>query len=192
MVAPSTRGLLVGAGICALVGAAMWAYKSVVILATDDQPDYWFELALVWFGLSILLLTWALRHQVRRSGLVTLLGWVSAVAGITAALAYWVDGNDEGLFGPAAFAMMVSTVVVLFLVGGEVHSKHLFGKYDFGPRLLAWLYVAAIPAGAILAGLFGERYLEIGLLAVVTGWVIVALGALHPPGLPKAPGATTQ
>jgi uncharacterized membrane protein YdjX (TVP38/TMEM64 family) len=92
-----------------------------------------------------------------------------------------LDGDDEGLFGPAAFVMMLSTVVLLFLVGGEVHKKHLLGKYDFGPRLLAWLYVAAIPAGAVLAGLFGERYLEVGLLAVVAGWVVVAVGALQGP-----------
>ena len=157
----------------------MWAYKSIVILVTGGQPDYWFELALVWFGVSILLLTTALRHQVGRIRPVTILGWMSAVAGSAASLAYWLDGDDEGLFGPAAFVMMISTVIVLFLVGGAVHERHLFGRYDFGPRLLAWLYVAAIPAGAVLAALFGERYLEVGLLAVVAGWVVVAIGALH-------------
>lgn len=165
----------------------MWAYKSVVILVTGDQPDYWFELALMWFGVSILLLASALRHQVRRPRLANILGWVSAIAGITASLAYWLDGDDEGLFGPAAFVMMLSTVVFLFLVGGEVHKKHLFGTYDFGPRLLAWLYVAAIPVGALVSGLLGERYLEIGLLAVVVGWVIVALGAFHVPNQTLAP-----
>jgi hypothetical protein len=163
------------------MGAAMWAYKGIVILVTGDQPNYWFELALVWFGVSILFLAYALGRQLRRSRLVTMLGWVSAVAGSVASIAYWADGNDEGLFGPAAFVMMVSTIVLLFLVGGEVHQKRLLGKYDFGPRLLAWLYVAAIPVGAVLAGLFGERYLEVGLLAVVAGWVIVAVGALHVP-----------
>jgi hypothetical protein len=177
----TTRRLLGASGIAALIGAVMWAYKGVVILVTGDQPDYWFELALAWFGVSILFLASALRRQVRRSRLVTILGWVSAVAGSVASLAYWLDGNDEGLFGPAAFVMMVSTIALLFLMGGEVHKKHLLGKYDFGPRLLAWLYVAAIPAGAVLAGLFGERYLEIGLLAVVAGWAVVALGALHGP-----------
>ena len=177
----STRRLLVAAGLAALTGAVMWAYKGVVILVTGDQPDYWFELALVWFGVSVLFLASALGRNVRRSRLVTVLGWVSAIAGGVASLAYWFDGDDEGLFGPAAFVMMVSTVVVLFLVGGEVQQKRMLVKYDFGPRLLAWLYVAAIPAGAVLAGLFGERYLEVGLLAVVAGWVIVALGALHGP-----------
>jgi hypothetical protein len=157
----------------------MWAYKSVVILVTGDQPDYWFELALVWFGVSMLLLATALRHQLRRTHSVTILGWVSAVAGTAASLAYWLDGDDGGLFGPAAFIMMLATVLLLFLVGGEVHKRHLLGKFDFGPRLLAWLYVAAIPAGAVMSVLYGERYLEVGLLAVVSGWLVLALGALH-------------
>jgi uncharacterized membrane protein YdjX (TVP38/TMEM64 family) len=115
---------------------------------------------------------------------VTILGWVSAVTGIAASLAYWLD--DEGLFGPAALVMMASTVVVLFLIGGEVDKRHLFARFAFGPRLLAWLYVAAIPAGAVLSALFGERYLEVGLLAVVAGWVVAALGALHAAPLDRA------
>ncbi len=124
----TTRRLLGASGIAALIGAVMWAYKGVVILVTGDQPDYWFELALAWFGVSILFLASALRRQVRRSLLVTMLGWVSAVAGSVASLAYWLDGNDEGLIGPAAFVMMVSTIALLFLMGGEVHKKHLLGK----------------------------------------------------------------
>lgn len=175
----TVRRLLVASGICALVGASMWGYKSVVILVTGEQPDSWFELALVWFGFSILLLATALRSQVRRPGVVTVLGWMSAAAGTVASLAYWSDGDDEGLFGPAAFAWMLSTVVLLFLVGSEVHKRRLLGRYDFGPRLLGWLFVAAIPAGAGFSSLLGERYLELGLLAVVAGWVVVALGGLH-------------
>ena len=118
----------------------------------------------------------------RRPGPVVTLGWVSAVAGSVASLAYWLDGDDEGLFGPAAFVMMLSTVVLLFLVGGEVQKKHLLRRYDFGPRLLAWLYVGSIPVGGVLSALFGERYLEVALLAVVAGWVVVGLGALHGAG----------
>ncbi len=163
----------------------MWAYKGIVILVTGDQPDYWFELALLWFGVSILLLAVALGRRVRRSRLVTTLGWASAIAGTAASVAYWVDGDDEGLFGPAAFVMMLSTVVLLFLMGGDVHRGRLLGKYPFGPRLLAWLYVAGLPVGAVLSGLFGERYLEVGLLAVVAGWVVVAWGALHVPNDPQ-------
>jgi hypothetical protein len=180
----TARRCLVVSGISALVGAAMWAYKGIVILVTGDQPDYWFELALIWFGVSILLLATVLSRRVRRSRLVTILGWVSAIAGSAASVAYWIDGDDEGLFGPAAFVMMLSTVVLLFLVGGDVHKGRMLGKYPFGPRLLAWLYVAGLPVGAVLSGLLGERSLAVGLLAVVAGWVIVALGALHVPNDP--------
>lgn len=135
----------------------------------------------------MLLLATALRHQVRRAYPVTILGWVSAVAGFAASLTYWLDGDDEGLFGPAALLMMLSTVLLLLLIGGEVHNRRLLGKYDFGPRLLGWLYVAGLPAGAVLSGIFGERYLEVGLLAVVAGWVVLALGALHVPNpLPRS------
>ena len=67
MYSDTARRRLLVSGIFALVGAAMWAYKSIVILLTGDQPDYWFELALIWFGVSILLLAAALRRRVRRS-----------------------------------------------------------------------------------------------------------------------------
>lgn len=179
MYSTTARSLLLASGISAMVGAVMWAYKSLVILATGDQPDYWFELALFWFGVSILLLASALRHHVRRPRLVFILGWVSAIAGGAASLAYWLDGDDEGLFGPAAFVMMVSTVVFLFLVGGEVHKRRLLARHAAGPRLLGWLYLAGLAIGAVMSGLFGERYLEVGLLAVVAGWVVVAVGALN-------------
>ena len=62
-----TDGLLRWSGVCAVIGAAMWAYKSIVILVTGDQPDYWFELALVWSGLSVLALIYALRGRLNRS-----------------------------------------------------------------------------------------------------------------------------
>lgn len=186
----TARGLLLGAGALALVGAFMWAYKSLVILVTGDQPDLWFELALVWFGVAILLLASVLRHHVGKPRLlVAILGWASGIAGGAAALAYWSDGDDEGLFGPAAFVMMVSTVAFLFLVGGEVHRRRLLARYPIGLRLLAWLYVVGLVVGAVMSGLFGERYLEVGLLATTAGWVIMAVAALG--GLDESVGGST-
>lgn len=158
----------------------MWAFKSIVILIDGVQPDYWFELALVWFGLSILLLGYALRHRLRRSLLVPAVAGLAAGAGAAASAFYLLDGDDDGLFGPMAFVMMLSTVVFLFLAGGQIRRERLFGTYDFGPQLLAWLYVVAIPAGAALAALHGERYLGLALLAVVAGWLILSAGVLFP------------
>ncbi len=122
MSSTSFSGLLPWGGVSALVGAVMWGYKGVAIIATGDQPDYWFELALVFFGMSVLLLVYAVRDQLDRSPvLITALGYVAALGGGVAAVAYIVGGDDD-LFGAAAFGTMLSTVVVtLFLMGGQIH-----------------------------------------------------------------------
>ena len=176
----SSSGLFVWSGVSALVGAVMFTYKSVVILATGKQPDYWFELALVFFGVSILLLVYAVRDRLDRSSvLITMLGWVAAVGGGVAAVAY-IIGGDDGLFGPAALVTMLSMVITLFLVGGQIRRDQLLPKYSFGPRLLAWLFVISIPFGAVISGI-DERLLEVALLGTVVGWVILALGTLGRP-----------
>jgi hypothetical protein len=160
----------------------MWAYKSVVILVTGDQPDYWFELALVWFGLSILLLVYALKGRVNRfARVLVVLGWVALIGGGTAGVAYVMEG-DDGPFGPAALVTMLSMVIVLFLVGGDVRRNQLLPKYSFAPGLLAWLFIVSVPLGAVLSGI-DERLLEIGLLVTVIGWVTLAAGEL---GRPRA------
>jgi hypothetical protein len=173
----SSNRLFVWSGTLALVGAVMWTYKSVVILATGKQPDYWFELALVFFGLSILLLVYAVRHRISRSvRLITALGWVAAVGGGVAAVAYLIAG-DDGLFGPAALVTMLSIVATLFLVGDQIRHDKLLPKYGFGPRLLAWMFVLSIPFGAVISGI-DERLLEVALLGTVVGWVVLAMGTL--------------
>ncbi len=175
-----TDGLLRWSGVFALIGAAMWAYKSIVILGTGDQPDYWFELALVWFGLSVLLMIYALRGQLSRSTvLLTSLGWVASVGGGIAAAAYIVEG-DDGVFGPAALITTLSIVVSLFLIGGEVRRGRLLPKYSFAPRALAWLFIVSIPLGALLSGI-DERLLEVALLGTVVGWVILSVATLTRP-----------
>jgi hypothetical protein len=158
----------------------MFTYKSVAILATGEQPDYWFELALVFFGVSILLLVYAVRDRLDRSTLlITTLGWVAAVGGGAAAVTY-IIGGDDGLFGPAALVTMLSIIVTLFLVGGQIRRDQLLPKYSFAPRLLAWLFVISIPFGAVISGI-DERLLEVALLGTVVGWVILALGTLNRP-----------
>ena len=176
----SSNRLFVWSGVSALVGAVMSTFKSVAILATGEQPDYWFELALVFFGVSILLLVYAVRDRLDRSSLlVTALGWVAAVGGGVAAVAY-IIGGDDGLFGPAALVTMLSIIVTLFLIGGQIRRDQLLPKYSFGPRLLAWLFVISIPFGAVISGI-DERLLEVALLGTVVGWVILALGTINRP-----------
>lgn len=176
----SGLSLLPWSGGFALVGAVMWTYKSIAILATGEQPDYWFELALVFFGVSILLLVYAIsEHIVRFSRLVVILAWVAAAGGAVAGLAYIIEGDDD-LFGPAALATMVSIIATLFLIGSQVSRNQLLSRYNFAPTLLAWLFVAAIPLGAVLSGI-DERLLEVALMGTVIGWVVLALGTLGSP-----------
>ncbi len=164
----------------ALVGAAMWAYKSIVILATGEQPDYWFELALVFFGVSILLLVHSIGQQiVRFSRMVVILGWVAAIGGAVAGMAYLIEGDDD-LFGPAALATMLSIIATLFLIGSQVRRDQLLPRFNFAPTLLAWLFVASIPLGAVLSGI-DERLLEVALMGTVVGWVVLALATLSSP-----------
>jgi len=177
-------GLLRWSGGLALVGAVMWGYKSIAILTTGEQPDYWFELALVFFGVSILLLVYSVRdHIVRFARLVVILAWFAAVGGGVAGVAY-IIGGDDGLFGPAALVTMVSIIATLFLIGGQVHRKQLLPGYSFAARLLAWLFVASLPLGAVLSGI-DERLLEVALMGTVAGWVVLALGTFSSPTLPR-------
>jgi len=175
---PSGRLRWSGAG--ALIGAVAWAYKSLAILATGEQPDYWFELALAALGGSVLTLILAVRVRIAyRRKLTITLGWIAAVAGVLAGLVYIVQG-DDGLFGPVSLVAVVSMVVALFTIGSEIDRRDLLPRYSFGPRLLAWLFVVSIPVGGLLSAI-DERLLEIGLLGVVGGWVVLAMGTLTPP-----------
>lgn len=175
----ASRTPLLWAGAAAGVGAAMWIYKSVAILATGDQPEFWFELALSVFGISTLLLVYGLKPQLDNpTSLSSGLAWIAAISGGTAAVAYIVQG-DDGLFGPAALVTVLTIVVTLFMIGGQVRKRHLLSRYSFTPTLLAWLFVLSIPIGAVLSAV-DDRLLEVGLLGVAAGWLIVGLGILAP------------
>ena len=157
----------------------MWSYKSIAILATGEQPDYWFELALVFFGISVLLLVYAIRSQLDRFlPLITSFAWLASLGGTAAGVAYVIEG-DDGLFGPAALTTIGSIITSMFLIGEQARRNQLLPRYSFAPQLLAWLFVASIPLGAVLSGI-DERLLEVALLGTVVGWTILALGELAP------------
>ena len=117
--------LLRMSGVAASVGALLWGYKSVAILLTGDQPDYVFEVAPFFVGVSVTALVYALRGQLRRPDmLLTSLGWLAVAGGGFAAVAYVVQG-DDGVFGPRLLVSFIAMVVLLFLIGGDIRRDQL-------------------------------------------------------------------
>jgi hypothetical protein len=173
----SVRQLFVSCGISALVGAGLFAYKGVAILATGDQPDHAFEVAPFFFGLSAVTLLYATISNVSRPRwLILTLGWFAVSAGAVAAVAHFAGKEDD--FGDLAYLVnLISTVVLFFLIGGDIQRKKLLPRWSFTPRLLAWGIVLAIPIGAVLEGI-DERLLEVPLLGIAAGWTMLAVATL--------------
>jgi hypothetical protein len=171
------RPLLRLSGVSALVGASLYAYKAIAILATDDQPDHAFQIAPFFLGLSALTLVYALMSDLRQPRwILATFGWLAASAGAVAAIAHIADREDD--FGDLGYLVnIVSTLVLLFLISRDIRRKRLLGTWSFAPSLLAWTLVLVIPVGAILEGI-DERLLEIPLLGVAFGWTMLGIGAL--------------
>lgn len=159
------------------MGATLWAYKGISILASGNQPDHTFEIAPFFFGISAGTLLYAFISDMRRPRwLLVTLAWLAMTAGAVAAVAHLVGQEDD--FGDLAYLVnFLSTVVLLFLMGGDIRRGKLLSGWSFTPTLLAWGVVLAVPVGAVLEGI-NERYLEIALLAVVGGWLMLGVGAL--------------
>jgi uncharacterized membrane protein HdeD (DUF308 family) len=162
--------------VTALIGASLVGYKSIAILATNDQPDHVFEIAPLFFGVSALTLVYAFINDIQRPiWLLLTLGWLAAAAGAVAAVAHFAGREDD--FGDLGYLVnTVSTVVLYFMIGRDFRRKRLFGTWSFAPTLLAWSLVLAIPVGAILEGI-DERFLEIALLGVAGAWTMLGIGA---------------
>jgi hypothetical protein len=173
----TARNLLILCGISAWIGAAMLAYKSVAILATGDQPEHVFELAPFFLGLATITLLYALVDGLRRPRwLLMILGWLAVTGGAVAALSHLAGKTDD--FGDLGYLVnIVSTVVLLFLISGDIRQKELLPKWSFTPRLLSWVMVLLIPVGAVLEGI-NERLLEVPLLAYSVVWMMLGAAAM--------------
>jgi hypothetical protein len=173
----TVRRLLVLCGVSAWIGATLLAYKSVAILATGDQPEHAFEIAPFFLGLATITLLYAMIDELRRPRwLLLILGWLAVSAGAVAALSHVAGKTDD--FGDLGYLVnFVSTIILFFLISGDIRQKQLLPKWSFTPRLLAWVMVFLIPVGAVLEGI-DERLLEIPLLAFAAVWMMVGVASL--------------
>jgi hypothetical protein len=173
----TARNLLILCGISAWIGAGMLAYKGVAILATGDQPEHVFQVAPFFLGIATITLLYAVVDDLRRPRwLLMLLGWLAVTAGAVAAVSHLAGKEDD--FGDLGYLVnFASTVVLLFLVSGDIRQKELLPKWSFTPRLLAWFMVLLIPVGAVLEGI-NERLLEVPLLAYSVAWMMLGVAAM--------------
>ena len=171
------RSLLVWCGISAWIGAFLWGYKGVAILATGDQPDHVFQIAPFFFGISIIALLYGLIGDLRRpKWLLATLAWLAVSAGAVAAVSNFAGKEDD--FGDLGYLVnFVSTITLLFLISRDIRRQHLLPRWSFTPTLLAWSLFWVIPVGAILEGI-DERLLEIPLVATAGVWMVLGIAVL--------------
>ena len=182
------RGLLVWCGTTAGIGAVLWAYKGVAILITGNQPDHAFQIAPFFFGVSALTLVYSLIGGLEKpKWLLVSLGWLAAAAGATAAVAHFAD-NEDGLGDPGYLVNFLATMVLFFIIRGDVRHKRLLGKWSFTPTFLAWALLLFIPLGVAIGAAIGaafgevdERFGEVPLVVVSGGWAMLAVAALSSP-----------
>jgi hypothetical protein len=167
-------------GITAGIGAVLWAYKGVAILITGNQPDHAFQIAPFFFGVSALTLVYSLIGELRRpKWLLVSLGWLAAAAGATAAVAHFAQ-NEDGLGDPGYLVNFLATMILFFLIGGQIRRSHLLPRWSFTPTFLAWALLLVIPLSAAFGGV-DERLGEVPLVVVSAGWAMLAVAVLSGP-----------
>ena len=171
------RSLLVWCGVSAWIGASLWVYKGVAILATGNQPDHAFEIAPFFFGMSVVALAHALIGDLRRpKWLILTLSWFAVSAGFVAAMAHFL--TQEGVVGDIGYLVnFASTIIVLFLISGDIRRQGLLPRWSFIPTVLAWWLVLAIPIGGMFEEI-DERYLEIPLIATSSVWTMLGVAVV--------------
>ncbi len=154
-----------------VIGALLWAYKAIAILVTGDQPALVFEIAPIFFAIGLLELA-SPRHKHRR--LFTVIGYGLIVATLSGAIVgvVWVSQAIDTLFaGP---------LLTLLILGGSVARYELWpGKWPYVPLALGLSVVPMVIIGGVLETAFGERYLEVPLLAHALGWALLAYALLR-------------
>jgi hypothetical protein len=171
------RQLLVLCGVSSLIGAALWVYKGVAILVSGNQPDHAFEVAPFFFGVAAVSLLYTVIGDIQRPRwLLLTFGWLALTAGAVAAVAHFAGQEDE--FGDLAYLVnILSILVLLFMIGGDIRRKKLLPRWSFTPSLLAWVLLLVLPVGAALEGI-NERLLEIPLVVAAGGWVLLSIAVL--------------
>jgi len=151
-------------GLAALAGALLWAGKSVGILVSGYQPPVVLELALTLFALTVLALASGCTAKLGRAGQA--LGAFACLAGVVAVT---TELTGEA-WRPAPATSMVGAILGLTMVGLAFRRQP--GTAGTAGNLALALGLSTIPALLVggLLSMFGERLLEVSLLALAGTW----------------------
>ncbi len=142
--------------VASVLGGALWAVKSVAILATGAQPPVIFEAAVVCFALATAALARRLTSRRRRGALV-----VVGLFGLGSAFAALFTGEWGELF---LLPATVASLVVMAGAGADL------GRCRTIALAIALGTFPLFLVGGLLA-LAHERLLEIPLLVVSLLWL---------------------
>ena len=167
------------AALAASMGGLAWIVKASLILATGHQPALLFELAPAAFAVALYGLLTYVVDPIRRLRTLAKAAIVLVIAAAVGGLALGSDGPDaSGLRGALSsmFDVVSGFGVLILLVGLglPLMRRRLWeGCWRFLPLALGLGFVPAIAVGVILEAAFGERYLEIPLVVLGSGWVLL-------------------
>ena len=152
--------------IAASIGGLSWIIKASIILATGNQPPLLWEVAPIFFAIALYGL---LAYAVHPMGSLLIV----AKAGIALVIAAGVGGVALGADPLEGFALL-GVLILLVGLGVPLMRRRLWdGTWRFLPVALGLGFIPAIAIGGLLEAAFGERYLEIPLIAVGGGWVLL-------------------
>jgi hypothetical protein len=161
------------AGWAALGGGLCWVVKGGAILATGVQPPLLFEVAPLLMGLAVL----ALARLSHRRALGTVLGSVATGAAVPV-LVDEVVAVPEALTGGGMALATLAVLAGLAVVGTGPGRSGPSGRL---PLLLATCTLPAVLLGGALTVPFGERALEIPIVALGAAWALLGGRLLRRP-----------
>ena len=156
----------VAGGIAGIAAGLCWLLKSTVILVTGWQPPVIFELAPLLMSVAALVL--ASRLPLGRARTIACLAAVAAVVGSAVVLVDVVAELPRLVVG-GAIALSTALILISLIMSGVSLWP---GMRWTLPLIIGAMTMPSVLVGGLLAAVFGERLLEVPLVALGATWVI--------------------
>ena len=155
-------------GVAGVAGGSSWVAKSVLILATGDQPPLTYELALPLLGASLLGVAHLALPPGRRRGVVATSAWLAVVSGLVALGTELLGESWDPAIAAWALALLTGQLCLL--------------KVRPTPAPLTfWTGASTVPVllvGGALAEI-NDRLLELSIVCLGLAWMTIGFVTLR-------------